>query len=325
MAQETAVEIGKGLTTVKASPGNGQYLSIEEREKLEKQKFNLNIGFAIDTLRDDIPNLLTTAPDMSIFTENIRISDPTGEKFQGIKTYTHLFRAMRGMSTVALQDTSKITARFFWDRSKSTLRAKVDAELRVHGMPAHAEPMHLSLVSLYEFDSRGLVNHHIVQRLDIDGNEQEPLSFLTADANQLRQWLTGGQLAQSPIPLGSATNLAPATSSFEVFEGFKAMFNAEDQQLDIYGNIVPPSMQKKGEAKMEKQARKPGFFDFLNDMTPDICEDDWQCPTTQHCCDFLVSRVCCGGGLMVGRSEPQLQPAYIPIPSDNGPGGFPGI
>merc|ERR1711998_704212 len=59
------------------------------------------------------------------------------------------------------------------------------------------------------------------------------------------------------------------------------------------------------------EKKKPGFLEFLKQFEPDYCEDDWDCPSSQHCCDFVVAKTCCSGGIGVyGPSDLGLQ--YIP-------------
>lgn len=235
-------------------------------------------------------------------------------------------------------------------------------------MPASAEPMHIDVVSSYEFDAKGIVMKHTVDRVDIDGTRTEPFKFMHADHAQLRGWLAGPALQPMPATNGGrwllprngvaggetrgAENLARAVVPFAP----KTVLSAEEQKFDVYGNIIPPSMQKKTDgataapkmvekkkvgaatctpwpphpAAQPAQARashsrpptpthaprlrlgspKPGFWDFIKQFEPETCEDDFDCPSAQHCCDFVVAKTCCSGGIGVSNASPALQ--YIP-------------
>lgn len=319
---------------------SGKGLSGQTKEEKQQQAFNLNVGAAIDILRDDIPCLLHKAPDLSIFSEAVRVSDPTGEKLQGKVMYSHMYKVLRGMSAVALQEASTVQARFFFDRPRSTLRAKVSAELWVHGMDTSGKPMHLDIVSLYTFNSLGLVSHHKLERVEMDGTRLES-PFNVLHVPNVRSLLTDGI---QPVPaiegphLGGPQSLEDISKQraggpnaawelqlptpLEMPQIFQ-MSNGGEQQFDIYGNIIPPSMQEKTGPDAAKVVKKPkmSFMDFLKKLQPESCEDDWDCPTSEHCCDYVVAKACCSGGqgIMEGSPAPALQPILARIDDGYGP------
>lgn len=194
----------------------------------EKREYNLNVGKAIDVLRHDVPDILSQAPDLTVFTENIRVSDPSGQKLQGKRMYSQMCRLVRGMSSLTLRNDSAVQARFFYDEPNAQIKAKVNAELRLAGgslmnLQRHNEPLHLSVVSLYKLDrASGKVNHQVVERVDLDGTELEPFKFLNADRDQLLDWVTGGAVgggahvgypttcARPSLPLDGGSATLPA-------------------------------------------------------------------------------------------------------------------
>ena len=63
---------------------------------MQSEDFTVNLGKVIDTLNKDYQsNLFEQAPDFSIYTDNIEITDPTGKAFQGMETYKNLFSFLR--------------------------------------------------------------------------------------------------------------------------------------------------------------------------------------------------------------------------------------
>lgn len=66
--------------------------------------FKLNQGRAIDVLRHDYPRLFTERPDMSIFTDNIELHDPSGKRLAGKKKYERVFDALRFLRRTTMQD-----------------------------------------------------------------------------------------------------------------------------------------------------------------------------------------------------------------------------
>lgn len=290
----------------------------------EEQEYNLAVGSAIDKLRTDIPLVLVKAPDLSIFSEDIRVSDPNGERLRGKQHYSQMYRVLRGMSTIALQESSTVQARFFFDKSRSTLRSKVSVKLWLHGMKWDADPMRVDVVSTYEFDSKGVVTKHTVDRVDVDGTRTEAFQFMNADPAKLRNWLSGSQPGLLPMPATSGTLAAGEERRGAAAFTPPTTLQAEEQKFDVYGNIIPPSMQNKdgtspSSPKMAEK-KKPGFFDFLKQFEPETCEDDFDCPSNEHCCDFIVAKTCCSGGIGVSNSAPQLGLQLIPSRIDDGYG-----
>ena len=66
--------------------------------------FKLNQGRAIDVLRHDYPRLFTERPDMSIFTNNIELHDPSGKRLAGKTQYERVFDALRFLRRTTMQD-----------------------------------------------------------------------------------------------------------------------------------------------------------------------------------------------------------------------------
>ena len=68
----------------------------KKKLKMQSEDFTVNLGKVIDTLNKDYQsNLFEQAPDFSIYTNNIEITDPTGKAFQGMETYKNLFSFLR--------------------------------------------------------------------------------------------------------------------------------------------------------------------------------------------------------------------------------------
>lgn len=327
-AQPATASSRELVVSFASGPMDPTVRDLMNKQNLDAQLFNVNVGFAIDTLRTDIPEVLTKSPDLSIFSEDVRVSDPSGEKFRGKALYSQMYRAVRGLASVALKETSTVTTRLFFDKETNTLRTKINAQLFHHGMSNTAAPMHLDVVSTYTFDAKGKVNHHTIDRLDLDGRAQDPLSFMNTDTAQLTQWLSipRGVLAPpAAVPAGvaharNAERVPPSMATPQVLEW-------QEQELDVYGNVIPPQMRgKKGadapKAKNQNKG-KGGFFDWIKSVQPETCEDDFDCPAAMRCCDFAVTQVCCAGGIGIfddpavnRRAAPA--PVYIPVPADDG-------
>ena len=147
-----------------------------EQRKREKQLLAVNIGNTLDTLRADIPNSLHEPPDLSVFKANVRLSDPSGLKLQGIRAYDNALRILRALSAIAFCNSSEVSARFFFDEPRMMLRAKLNAQIQ---MKTGGNPKHACVVSYYYLcEKTGKVQHHVVDRVDLDGTEVDPFHLL---------------------------------------------------------------------------------------------------------------------------------------------------
>jgi len=296
---------------------------------VENTVLKTNIGKTIDVLRSDLPKSFHHAPDLSIFKDNIRVSDPTGLKLEGIALYNQMWRLIRGAAGVATSDCT-IRARFFFDEPRFVLKAKMSAEVRVTGAP---KPMHLDVMFIYEIDDKtGKVAHHRIERVDVDGTSVDPLKFFNKlESATALEWLLnpGRKRLAHPSVAGSAMS-PPIHKSAEPVHVLHAK---SEPMLDVYGNLVAKSREKavREEGRLLRNAdgslegeksKSGGFFQWLDSLKPEQCEQDSDCPYRKRCCNIGASNFCCGGGL--GFVNPEYAPAYAPIPVrvDDGP-GFP--
>lgn len=164
----------------------------EGREELEQRKRDtqllaVNIGKTLDTLRADIPNSLHEQPDLSVFKANVRLSDPSGVKLQGIGMYDNALRLLRTLSAIAFHNSTEVSARFFYDEPRLVLKAKLNAQIQ---MKTGGGPQYLCVVSYYHLcETTGKVQHHVVDRVDVDGTEVDPFHLLADRSALSENWL----------------------------------------------------------------------------------------------------------------------------------------
>lgn len=286
---------------------------------LEKTALRTNVGKSIDVLRNDLPKSFHHAPDLSIFKDNIRVSDPTGLKLEGKILYNQMWRLIRGAAGVAIHD-STIRARFFFDESRFVLKAKISAEVRVTGSP---KPMYLDVMCIYEMDEKtGKVAHHRIERVDVDGNSVDPLKYFSKiESAASLEWLLNPGRGRLAHPSVAGSDVSPRIHKST--EPSHVAHSESDQLLDVYGNIVAKSREKaiREEGQLLRnsdgsiEGEKPKGWDFLewlDSMKPQQCEEDSDCPFQKRCCNIGAANFCCGGGL--GIINPEYAPAYAPIP-----------
>ena len=319
---------------VSFAPPHGQYGNLQRQFSLargsrsstpEEQARIVNIGKTIDTLREDTSRLLDQEPDLSVYANNIRVSDPSGQRLQGKQAYQNLLRVVRGVSSMAFQNVSVVRARFLYDEQRSTFKAKMSARVRIKGASMLGDPgfRHFSIVSSYHLVAEtGLVSHHKIDRVEVDGTEVEmPFAFLSKDS--ALDWLVrGANTKVFPSP-GDSLPLRPRRR-----EPQGALVLLAESELDVYGNVVAPSKAGAEGGKSERRAagsEKRGsglspfgsFIEWLQEMKPKKCKEDWECPKLQSCCDIGVARLCCGG------NAPAYNPAYKPVPVPVDDSSFP--
>uniref|UniRef100_A0A7S2SH94 Uncharacterized protein n=1 Tax=Rhizochromulina marina TaxID=1034831 RepID=A0A7S2SH94_9STRA len=287
--------------------------------------YELAVGRAIDAVRADVPRILLKEPNLDIFRKDIKLSDPSGLKLQGIRVYKQLHRLIRSIGTMSLTSDSTVTARLWYDKSQGMLKCKVNAQLMPHGN-LFGDPFYLNFVSLYYFDANGDISHHVIQRVDLDGNEFDALRWLTTDSEQLMGWLGGRRIPVAQGIPGGVYGNSPASVGPEASDALAlSVLRIEDQDFDVYGNIIPPSSDKSDSRKADgsRKPKKNVFLDWLKQLEPEWCEDNLDCPGSQACCDFGVTKVCCNGGIGAHADSdeltelvPQLVP--IPVPSNDG-------
>ena len=66
----------------------------------EVSEFDLSVGHAIDTLRQDYPYLLTNPPDFSLYAKDIEVVDPSGVKIKGLNAYKNSWRILHAVVKV---------------------------------------------------------------------------------------------------------------------------------------------------------------------------------------------------------------------------------
>jgi len=137
-----------------------------------ENEYQLNLGKAIDTLRRDYPHMLHTAPDFTIFTDDIQLSGAGSStpSLAGKERYMHLFGALRFLrNTTMVHD--EVGARLVV--SDGTIRVRWHAKLTLTSafaaLPGLARDkscrpvVWVDGVSMYEVNGDGLVHRHVLE------------------------------------------------------------------------------------------------------------------------------------------------------------------
>jgi len=161
------------LTGALAGPNTPlQHESMEvgrgQKQSNDKQEFELKLGKAMDTLRKDYPDMLKTAPDFSIYHDDIEVVDPSGFKLHNLNRYKASFRFLHGMLNFFYDSNlSMLTFKIIYDCARKDIRVSWNAYLvprAIYGGEGNA--LYLDGISVYVLDRlSGMIVEHRVEHL----------------------------------------------------------------------------------------------------------------------------------------------------------------
>lgn len=193
--QENFLETLATASVIGSSESTGSSFSMTTDGELEldpKREFELALGKAMDTLRNDYPYLLTNNPDFSIYHDDIEVIDPSGVTLHSIQSYKTSFEFIHMVVKLFYcAESSSLTFRLAYDCARKVIRISWNAELvprQLYGgiMRNH---LHVDGISVYEFDREsGLINRHRVEHLLVnDAPVQAPQGIFAAIATEATQ------------------------------------------------------------------------------------------------------------------------------------------
>jgi len=140
----------------------------------ERKNFQMNLGKAMDTLRKDMPEILKTAPDYSIYHENISVVDPSGVQLTGIDNYKNSIKFMHQFLNFWFQsERSGIQYRLVYDFARSSIKVSWHAVL-IPKMPL-GKPLHVDGISMYKLDpDSGKIIEHKFENMSINNTPVVP-------------------------------------------------------------------------------------------------------------------------------------------------------
>ena len=282
--------------------------------------FQLNQGRAIDTLRQDYPLLWTHAPDLSIFTDNVELHDATGRtRVSGLPQYERLFDAMRFVRRTFLAD-SQVSYRLVVMGESIRVRwtARLCTRDPMRGTLFRDAPLfYLDGISTYHLDPRGKIHRHTLERLQLRDASSPlrpvPVMPVVVDPAWPRTVPPSCALLRHggpPLATRARTTRTPHPSLS--MEGETPLQRAARERAEDEVARQERRTRDDDEAGM----RWPRLF-------PQQCETSLDCDEPKVCCDLIVARVCCDGGMLIPKVVPQVQLQAIPIPVDDEP-LFPG-
>lgn len=141
----------------------------------ERENFNMNLGKAMDTLRKDMPVILHTSPDYSIYHENIEVIDPSGVRLTGLDKYKSAISFFQTFVKFwfSMERGTGLQYRMVYDFCRSAIRVSWHAVLipKIPGM----KPLFVDGVSLYHLDrNTGKITEHKIEKLLMNNKKVIP-------------------------------------------------------------------------------------------------------------------------------------------------------
>jgi len=284
-------------------------------------EYDLNLGRAIDALRHDYPKLFDEKPDLSIFSQNVELFDPSGKRLHGVSPYERVFDMLRLLRRTTMQH-AEVTYRLV--TQEDDIRVRWSAKMYMKDPVLGLTQLNIiDGVSVYELDSVGKIRSHRLESIiktDQDHELPVSLGFL---------WPTG-RMATPEMAMPFFRTLQLAASEAQAAEMLRP------DHSSVRRARPPQASALSGETPMAKAARerdedaqkaqrlaelrnppkvqkKKGLFGFGGG--PQECETSYDCDAPMVCCDLLIANVCCSGGMMIPSApDPILQRQAIPIP-----------
>lgn len=232
-------------------------------------------GYVIDTIRSDLPYVFIREPNMEIFDEDVRLSDPNAIRLFGKPAYQTFYKALR-YTNRATGNRINLHAKFRFNNQDESLIARLNLSVNLG-----RQVLYVDVTSRYEFNERGYVKSHVIERADTAG-DPSLTSLMSGVVHLYRKGILELDAPQHALD-----------------------YNA----VDIYGNVVAPTRinATKLRPTMSIVERAVAYF---KSHTPSHCEYDFECPVA--CCDFIVYKCCCPGL----RATSKFQLAFLPVYTD---------
>mmetsp|Transcript_8764 Transcript_8764/g.10033 ORF Transcript_8764/g.10033 Transcript_8764/m.10033 type:complete len:551 (-) Transcript_8764:204-1856(-) len=158
----------------------------------DRQEFEMQVGRAMDTLRNDYPDFLHCKdPDYSIYSMDLELIDPSGVHLHGVKNYKNAIQIVHTLVGIFYcPQLSTVQFRMVYDKARQNIRISWNAEVIPKSLFGGIKRvLHVDGISIYELDRMsGNITQHRLERLvmndDIVQEEQGIFAALRNHAIQ---------------------------------------------------------------------------------------------------------------------------------------------
>lgn len=146
-------------------------------ESFDRNEFEMQVGRAMDTLRDDYPDILVKDLDYSIYHSNLELIDPSGVHLHGLKNYENAIRLVHTMVNIFYcPDQSDMKFRMCFDKARQNIRIHWNARVVPKAIfGGYKTTLHVDGISIYELDRMsGNITQHRLERLVMNDDQLSP-------------------------------------------------------------------------------------------------------------------------------------------------------
>lgn len=142
-----------------------------QRKKLNRSPdFEANVGKVIDTLMKDYRDFFHRVPNFDIYTNDIKVMDPSGVRLNGKLFYKQFFAMLRLVKTVAL-DRTLINYKVSYDWAEQEVKVQWNLKIWLRAL---SNPRYIDGISRYSINNDGKVCAHVIDNLIINNTPVEP-------------------------------------------------------------------------------------------------------------------------------------------------------
>ena len=302
----------------------------------QNQEFELHVGKALDTLRDDYPRLLTENPNFDIYDPDVEVIDPSGVHVHGLKAYKNSFRVLHALvKFVYCPSRSSVGFRMCYDQARQNIRIHWNAHVVPREIFGGARTtLHVDGISVYELDlGSGNITQHRIEQLLMNDRPVAPKEGVLAALHQEHQvtvpsfintveFVSPWKSAPTSLFMMEAENEHPDLdwARFESKNKSRKKFGLQpltpEEFLEVEAQVqqlAAEQQQRRVDATPSEPPPKNNFLQNLfGKVLEDTCESNYDCDRPQICCDFGFKKMCCSSGSLVANGVPQ--PALVPVP-----------
>lgn len=146
-------------------------------DSYDRREFEMQVGRAMDTLRDDYPEFLVQDLDYSIYHSDLELIDPSGIHLNGLKNYENAIRLVHTMVGIFYcPDQSDVKFRMCFDKARQNIRIHWNARVVPKAIfGGYKTTLHVDGISIYELDRMtGNITQHRLERLVMNDNQLSP-------------------------------------------------------------------------------------------------------------------------------------------------------
>lgn len=143
----------------------------------DRQEFEMQVGRAMDTLRDDYPDILVKDLDYSIYEPDLELIDPSGVHLHGVKNYENAIRLVHTMVGIFYcPEESDLKFRMCFDKARRNIRIHWNARVVPKAIfGGYKTTLHVDGISIYELDRvSGNITQHRLERLVMNDAHLSP-------------------------------------------------------------------------------------------------------------------------------------------------------